>query len=144
MPELLAALSAPPAVERHWCDDAAAGGPLVRPPVIGPRTRLTVVMHGVMRNGVDYAQRWAPFAARANRVVLAPEFDGLRWPGARSYNLGKAMAQGPHRFARAAWMLEQVRRVDPRSPWRPVDVPDVGHDDRLMARASWPLLTGCG
>jgi hypothetical protein len=27
-----------------------------------------------------------------------------------------------------------------RSPWRLVDVPGIGHDDRLMARAAWPLL----
>src|SRR4051812_26871043 len=67
-----------------WCH-------LVAPELVAPDARLTVVMHGVLRNGLDYARRWAPFAARGDRVVLAPEFDALRWPGARGYNLGNVM-----------------------------------------------------
>jgi hypothetical protein len=225
---------------------------------------LTVVMHGVLRNGAEYARRWAPFAARGDRVVLAPEFDALRWRGARGYNLGnvvdgralnpparwaftvlegvigaarerfavpdgeldifghsagaqfvhrfllfrpdapvrraiaagagwytapdlsapwpyglkhpalsftdadlaryaardvvllrggadvhrdanlrtseQALAQGANRYERAAWMLEQVRRIDPGSPWRLIDVPGVGHDDTAVAPTAWDLL----
>jgi hypothetical protein len=37
-------------------------------------------------------------------------------------------------------MDEQMRRVDPLTAWRLVDVPAVGHDDAAMARAAWPLL----
>jgi hypothetical protein len=37
-------------------------------------------------------------------------------------------------------MHTEIQRVDPRSGWRLIDVPGVGHDDRLMARAAWPLL----
>ena len=239
-------------------DVHGARGHLVLPPIVGPRTRLLVAMHGVLRNGMEYAEHWAPAAARGDRVVLVPELDRERWPGARRYNLGnatgpgpsafeaveklcravrerlgladadfsiwghsagaqfvhrfvlfrpsaqiriaiaagagwytapdlttrwpyglrhrrlsftpedvarwasrpvvlmrgtldvgrdihlrttpEAMAQGPDRFRRAAWMHGRIKRVDPGSPWRLVDVPGVGHDDRLMARAAWPLL----
>jgi hypothetical protein len=240
-----------------WCH-------VVAPEVVNPDARLTVVMHGVLRNGSDYARRWAPFAARGDRVVLAPEFDALRWRGARGYNLGNvmdgtalnppqrwaftvleglcdavrerfalrdgdldmfghsagaqfvhrfllfrpdapvrraiaagagwytapdrsapwpyglghpalsftdadlaryaardvvlvrgsfdihhdsnlrtsphALAQGANRYERAAWMFEQVRRVDPASRWRLVDVPGVGHDDSAVAPTAWELL----
>jgi poly(3-hydroxybutyrate) depolymerase len=235
-----------------------ARGHLVLPPIVGPRTRLLVAMHGVLRNGMEYAEHWAPAAAGGDRAVLVPELDRGRWPGARSYNLGnatgpgpsafeaveelcravrerlgladsdfsiwghsagaqfvhrfvlfrpsaririaiaagagwytapdlttrwpyglrhrrlsftpedvarwasrpvvlmrgtldvgrdihlrttpEAMAQGPDRFERAAWMHGRIKRIDSSSPWRLVDVPGVGHDDRLMARAAWPLL----
>jgi poly(3-hydroxybutyrate) depolymerase len=251
-------LQAPPRVRRDCVEVDGVRGHLVVPPVVGPRTQLVVVLHGVLRNGVVYAERWAPLALRGDRVVLAPEFDTLHWPGARGYNLGnlngpgpsafavletlcaavqdrlglvdrrlvlfghsagaqvvhrfvllrpqapvrlaiaagagwytapdlavswpyglahprlrlgpadverwarapvvlmrgaldvhpdgnlrvtpEALAQGPHRYARAGWMHERIRRVDPRSPWRLVDVPGVGHDDAAMARAAWPLL----
>jgi hypothetical protein len=240
-----------------WCH-------VVAPELVTSGARLTVVMHGVLRNGAEYARRWAPFAARGDRVVLAPEFDALRWPGARGYNLGnvldgralnppaqwaftvleglcdavrerfalrdgeldmfghsagaqfvhrflffrpdvpvrraiaagagwytapdrsvpwpyglqhpalsftgadlaryaardvvllrggtdvhydsnlrtsaEALAQGANRYERAAWMLEQVRRVNPASPWRLIDVPGVGHDDTRIAPTAWELL----
>src|SRR5919198_5914292 len=70
-----------------WCH-------VVAPEVVAPGARLTVVMHGILRNGAEYAQRWAPLAARGDRVVLAPEFDAVRWPGARSYNLGNVFTGG--------------------------------------------------
>jgi poly(3-hydroxybutyrate) depolymerase len=251
-------LQAPPAVRRDCLEVGGVRGHVVLPPVVGPRTQLVVVLHGVLRNAVVYAERWAPVALRGDRVVLAPEFDMRRWPGARGYNLGnlngsgpsafaaleelcsavqdrlglvdrryvlfghsagaqvvhrfvllqpgapvrlaiaagagwytapdlglrwpyglahdrlglglddvvrwarapvvllrgaldvhpdgnlrvtpEALAQGPHRYARAGWMDEQMRRVDPLTAWRLVDVPAVGHDDAAMARAAWPLL----
>jgi pimeloyl-ACP methyl ester carboxylesterase len=251
-------MQAPPAVRRDSVEAGGVRGHLVLPAVIGPCTRLVVVMHGVLRNGVEYAESWAPAATRGDRVVLVPELDGWGWPGSRAYNLGnatargpsafaaverlcstvrerlgladpgfvlwghsagaqfvhrfvlfrpdapvrlaiaagagwytapdldvrwpyglahrrlsftaddvrrwaaapvvlmrgtldvqrdlhlratdRAMAQGRNRFDRAAWMHAQIHRVDPSSPWRLVDVPGVGHDDRLMARAAWPLL----
>src|SRR3954470_2704747 len=70
-----------------WCH-------VVAPEVVNPDARLTVVMHGVLRNGNEYAERWAPWAARGDRVVLAPEFDQLRWPGARGHNLGNVLHGG--------------------------------------------------
>jgi len=253
-------LAAPPRVRRDAVEVAGVRGHLGVPPVVGPRTELVVVLHGVLRNAVGYAERWAPVALRGDRVVLAPEFDTLRWPGSRGYNLGnvsgpgpsafavleelctavqdrlglaerrlvlfghsagaqvvhrfvllrprarvrlaiaagagwytapdlrvrwpyglahrslglgpadvarwarapvvlmrgtldvvpdgnlratpEALAQGPHRYARAGWMHEQLRRIDPATRWRLVDVPGVGHDDAAMARAAWPLLDG--
>jgi poly(3-hydroxybutyrate) depolymerase len=251
-------LQAPPVVWRNCVEVHGTRGHVVLPPIVGPRTRLVVVMHGVLRNGVEYAEHWAPAAARGDRVVLVPEFDARRWPGSRRYNLGnatgsgpsafavveelcrvvrerlglvedgfaiwghsagaqfvhrfvlfrpaapvrvaivagagwytapdlsarwpyglahrrlsftpedvrtwaarpvvlmrgtldvrrdlhlrttpEAMAQGPNRFQRAAWMHAHIHRVEPHSGWRLVDVPGMGHDDRLMARAAWPLL----
>ena len=63
-------------------DVHGARGHLVLPPIVGPRTRLVVAMHGVLRNGMEYAEHWAPAAARGDRVVLVPELDRGRWPGA--------------------------------------------------------------
>jgi hypothetical protein len=251
-------LQTPPAVRRDALEVGGVRGHLVLPPLVGPSTLLVVVLHGVLRNAFDYAEHWAPLAARGRHAILAPEFDHRRWPGARSYNLGnvleegrsafavldelcaaarrhlrladpgfalwghsagaqvvhrfmlfrphapvrlamvagagwytapdlatpwpyglahprlrftlrdllrwtsrpvvlmrgtldvhrdgnlratpQALVQGPDRYRRAGWMHTEIQRVDPRSGWRLIDVPGVGHDDRLMARAAWPLL----
>lgn len=58
------------------------------PPTVGSGTRLLVVMHGASRNASSYAASWAAWAARTGYVVLTPEFDKARWPGAAEYNLG--------------------------------------------------------
>lgn len=47
-----------------------------------------------------------------------------------------ADAQGPNRYARAGFMDAAAKALDPRSPWRLVDVPGVGHDAVRMAAAA--------
>lgn len=62
------------------------------PAALSARTRVTVVMHGKLRNAREYLEQWTGWAARANQIVVAPEFDQARWPGSRSYNLGNVFA----------------------------------------------------
>ncbi len=47
-----------------------------------------------------------------------------------------ADAQGANRFERAAHMHRCVLALNPRSPWRLVGVPGVGHDEQRMAPAA--------
>lgn len=64
---------------------------VVAPPVTGPGTRVTIVLHGTERNAEEYGAQWAEWAIRHDRVVLAPRFDRAGWPGARGYVLGRVL-----------------------------------------------------
>lgn len=52
----------------------------------------------------------------------------------------EADAQGKNRFERAGFMFEQVKKANPSSKWRLVDVPGVAHDQKGMAEAAQRLL----
>ncbi len=52
----------------------------------------------------------------------------------------EADAQGLNRFERAAFMYRQVKVLNPRSDWRMIEVPEVGHDQRRMAPAAQDFL----
>lgn len=67
---------------------------VVAPPVTGPGTRVTIVLHGTERNAEEYSAQWAEWAARHDRVVLAPRFDRASWPGAHGYVLGGVLDPG--------------------------------------------------
>ncbi len=62
------------------------------PPTVSARTRVTVVMHGKLRNAWEYLEPWVGWAADTDRIVLAPCFDRARWPGSRGYNLGNVFS----------------------------------------------------
>lgn len=49
-------------------------------------------------------------------------------------------AQGRNRFERAAFMYRQVKAANPNTNWQMIDVPDAGHDQRLMAPAAQDFL----
>lgn len=55
-----------------------------------------------------------------------------------------ADAQGPNRFERAGHIYDRVKALNPASPWRLIDVPDAGHEQRKMAPAAQPLLQAGG
>ncbi len=52
----------------------------------------------------------------------------------------EADVQGKNRFERAGFMFDQIRKTDPKSNWRLVDVPGVAHDQKGMAEAAQRLL----
>jgi hypothetical protein len=56
----------------------------------------------------------------------------------------KSLRQGPHRHARAHSYLATARvaaaRCQVSLAWRVIDVPDVGHDGRLMSAAAAPVV----
>jgi pimeloyl-ACP methyl ester carboxylesterase len=50
-------------------------------------------MHGVNRDADRYLAEWAPLAERYGFILIVPEFDRARFPGATGYNTG--FFQGP-------------------------------------------------
>lgn len=52
----------------------------------------------------------------------------------------EADAQGKNRFERAGFMFSQIKKADPATKWRLVDVPGVAHDQKGMAEAAQRLL----
>ena len=52
----------------------------------------------------------------------------------------EADAQGQNRFERAAFMFNRIKAVNSKTQWRLIDVPKVGHDQKLMALAAQDFL----
>lgn len=49
---------------------------------------FVMVMHGLDRNSLDYANAWKSFAKQNNYLIAAPTFTDADWPKSNSYNLG--------------------------------------------------------
>lgn len=86
-------------------------GYVVAPSRLGPQARVTVVLHGTERNAAEYAARWAQWAVRHGRIVLAPQFDRAGWPGSRSYLLGGVFDAGGAPRPRASWAFTAVTEL---------------------------------
>jgi len=67
---------------------------LALPQTVTARTRLVVVMHGVLRNAADYLADWREWAASRGHVVACPCFEREHWPRGSSYNLGAVTTRG--------------------------------------------------
>lgn len=52
----------------------------------------------------------------------------------------EADAQGQNRFERALYMFERIKKLNPKTTWRLIDVPGIAHDQKGMAPAAQKLL----
>ncbi|MCU0239837.1 MAG: hypothetical protein MUC29_10370 [Pyrinomonadaceae bacterium] len=52
----------------------------------------------------------------------------------------EADAQGQNRFERAGFMFNQIKKLNPKTKWTMIDVPDVAHDQKGMAIAAQKVL----
>jgi poly(3-hydroxybutyrate) depolymerase len=77
----------------------------------GPEARLTIVLHGTERNAAEYLAAWEPWAARQRRIVLAPEFDRLGWPGSRGYALGGVLTAKGRARPRSSWAFAALTEL---------------------------------
>ena len=91
--------------------DAWPGPPLrvfaAVPARVRDDTPVLFVMHGVLRDADRYAADWAPHAHARGAILAVPEFDAVRFPGARGYNRGGVRAGD--------------RRVDPRGAFAAIE-----------------------
>jgi poly(3-hydroxybutyrate) depolymerase len=72
----------------HADANAAVRTYAVVPSTLSRATQLLLVMHGKGRNADEYCQSWVDWAAKADYIVLCPQFDEDEWPGSAGYNLG--------------------------------------------------------
>ena len=72
---------------------------------------IVFVMHGVLRNADEYRDNWISLAEQYNLVVVVPEFDNERFPGARSYNLGNLLDEEGNAVAEKDWSFSLVGRI---------------------------------
>ncbi len=70
--------------------------------------------------------------------ILRGTSDTERTPNLRQTK--EADAQGKNRFERAGYMFERIKRVNPDSNWRLVDVPGAVHSQKQMAKAAQLVL----
>lgn len=84
-----------PAGDGSFVFDGWAGPPLRvwyhRPEAVGVDTPVLFVLHGVKRDADRYRDQWSALARRLGFVLIVPEFDAARFPGADAYNLGNLM-----------------------------------------------------
>jgi hypothetical protein len=91
----------------------------------------------------EIASKDLPALLRFNLIIMAGTAD-TKTTG-RFFPKGpKSLKQGPTRYARAHTYLEMGRKAAARCGiplgWRVIDVPDVGHDGRLMSDAAAPIV----
>lgn len=87
---------------------------LALPDAVTARTRLVVVMHGVLRNAAEYIEDWRDWAQDRGHVVACPCFAREHWPRGSSYNLGGVMTRGRGRGVprpEGAWGFTVVERL---------------------------------
>lgn len=61
---------------------------LYRPEADARDMPVVMVLHGVKRDGAQARDQWIAAANRYHFLIIAPEFPGARYPGARGYMLG--------------------------------------------------------
>lgn len=81
------------------------------PPVIGPATRVVVVLHGTERNAAEYLVPWQRWALYNDCVVLAPHFDRVDWPGAHGYVLGAVLDRHGEPLPRSRWAFTAITEL---------------------------------
>jgi pimeloyl-ACP methyl ester carboxylesterase len=81
-----------------------------RPKELAAAVPVLFVMHGEERNGERYRNEWQAYAARAQALLLVPEFSAAHFPGSRSYSAPRQaspdQSAGATVFAFAA--IEQI------------------------------------
>jgi len=79
-----------------------------RPKELAADVPVLFVMHGEERNGERYRNEWQPYAARAQALLLVPEFSAAHFPGSRNYSAPRQAS--PDQFDRATVfaMIEQI------------------------------------
>ena len=78
------------------------------PGAVTPDTPVVVVMHGVNRDADRYRDEWSALALRYGFIVVVPEFDAQRFPGARGYNTGFFTEADGSPRPRATWSFAAI------------------------------------
>jgi len=68
-----------------------------------PDSPVLIVMHGVKRDADRYRHVWRNIAAKANALLLVPEFANEMWPKSWGYNLGNMRTKDGRDIPRDVW-----------------------------------------
>lgn len=102
----------------------------------------TVFPYGLKNSPAPIGEKDIKRWIKNNLVLMRGTADVERTESLRQ--TPEADAQGKNRFERAGFMLAQVRKADPSSKWRLIDVPGVAHDQKGMAEAAQRFLDTAG
>ncbi|WP_413727121.1 hypothetical protein [Sodalis sp. RH19] len=83
---------------------------LYRPMADARDMPVVMVLHGVKRDGAQARDQWIAAANHYHFLIIAPEFPGTRYPGARGYMLGNTAA-GPAVLPAAQWSYSRIGDV---------------------------------
>ncbi|MET0294586.1 MAG: hypothetical protein ABW042_06165, partial [Phenylobacterium sp.] len=78
------------------------------PETAGPDAEILFVLHGRNRDPETYRAAWAPAARAAGVILIAPEFDAVRFEGSRLYNLGGMQDADGRWLPRSAWTFNYI------------------------------------
>lgn len=97
-----------------------------------------VFPYGVKNSPHPVTQKMLEDWTRRHIVIMRGTADLQRTESLRQSP--EADAQGLNRFARAGYMFETIKKFDPKTKWRLIDVPGIAHDQKGMAPAAQKLL----
>ena len=73
--------------------------------------RVLFVMHGTLRNGAEYRDKWIPLAEEHGALLLVPEFTRKDFPGGM-YNRGNVRGQDDKTpVPSSAWTFSLIERI---------------------------------
>ena len=104
----------------------------------GGSRRAVIALHGMDRSAVRYQRQCA--AALPGTLVLAPEFDGVRFPGWRSYNLLRMIDQGDRPMRREETLLPVLERLIEFASGLSDEVSVYGHSAGAQLLQRWSLF----
>ena len=81
------------------------------PRTLAPRSPILFVLPGVLRNGAEYRDIWAPHAEAAGALLLVPEFPKKAYPGVAGYNLGNMVDAAGSWNDRSRWAFSVIERL---------------------------------
>ncbi len=81
------------------------------PESFAPDSPVLIVMHGVKRDADRYRDAWRDIAAKANALLLVPEFSNEMWPKSWGYNVGNMQTKYGQALPRDAWSFTAMDRA---------------------------------
>lgn len=95
--------------------------------------------YGLKNSPYKITQKMLEEWTREDLVIMRGTADVQRTESLRQSP--EADAQGQNRFERAGYMFERIKKFDPKTKWRLIDVPGIAHDQKGMSIPAQKLLS---
>jgi hypothetical protein len=84
---------------------------VTRPTDLAPDRPVVFVMHGDERNAIDYRDSWHNLAYEYEFLLVVPEFNERRFPGARNYELGGVFDKQGQARPESEWTYSAIEAI---------------------------------
>lgn len=98
-------------VDQPHCPNHAIDVWYHRPVQFTPQSPILIVLHGNERDARCTRNVWTEHAEERAALLLAPEFDGLSYPGSLMYHLGGVFERDGLPRSRTKWTFSVIERL---------------------------------